>query len=81
MSSTQLTILGPQLPDSDRVLTPDALGFVAGLCERFEPRRQALLATRRERRKTFQAGALPDFLRDTISIREGPGGWRRRRRT
>jgi len=74
MSSTALQIIGPPLPDSDRVLTPDALRFLTGLFQRFEPRRQALLEARRERRKTFQAGALPDFLRDTISVREGP--WR-----
>jgi len=69
-----LQVLGPALPDSPRVLTPAALDFVAELCTRFEPRRQALLQTRRERRLTFQSGALPDFLRETIGIREGP--WR-----
>ncbi len=74
MQSAALQIVGPNLPDSDRVLTPAALGFLTDLLRRFEPRRQALLQTRRERRATFQAGALPDFLRDTISIREGP--WR-----
>ena len=69
-----LQITGPLLPDSHRVLTPDALAFVADLERRFGPGRQALLETRRARRQTFQAGALPDFLRETISVREGP--WR-----
>jgi len=70
----QLQVIGPVLPDSARVLTPAALAFVADLQRRFGPGRQALLDTRRARRRTFQAGALPDFLRETISVREGP--WR-----
>ncbi len=69
-----LQLIGPVLPDSARVLTPEALAFVADLQCRFGPGRQALLDTRRARRRTFHAGTLPDFLRETISIREGP--WR-----
>ena len=38
MASSALTIHGPQVPDANRVLTPDALTFLTGLFERFEPR-------------------------------------------
>jgi malate synthase len=53
------------------VLTPDALAFVAGLHERFEPRRRELLAARAQRRRRIAAGEMPDFLPATREIREG----------
>ena len=56
------------------VLDPQALAFLAGLHQRFEPRRQALLAARRVRQADFDRGALPDFRSDTQAIREG--NWR-----
>ncbi len=73
-AADSLQVIGPPLPDTSRVLTPEGLAFVADLERRFGPRRAALLDTRRVRRESFQAGTLPDFLRDTISVREGP--WR-----
>jgi malate synthase len=57
-------------PAFAQVLTPDALAFFVKLARRFEPTRQALLATRIARQKEFDAGRLPDFLADTQSIRE-----------
>lgn len=56
------------------LLDERALAFLAGLHQRFEPRRQALLAARRERQAFFDAGGLPDFRADTRAIREGD--WR-----
>jgi len=56
---------------SHDVLTPEALAFVAGLHRRFDGRRQALLAARAERQRSFDAGALPDFLPETADIRAG----------
>jgi len=56
------------------ILTPEALAFVAGLHRRFDGRRQELLAARAERQKSFDAGALPDFLPETAAIRSGD--WR-----
>ena len=73
-SDHSLEVIGPPLPDTPRVLTPEALAFVADLQRRFGPGREAILATRRARRASFKDGALPDFIRDTIGIREGP--WR-----
>ncbi len=59
------------LPGFDRVLTPEALAFVAELDARFGPRREALLAERKGVQARFDAGELPDFLPDTAEIREG----------
>ena len=53
------------------ILSPEALDFVAELHGRFEPRRQELLAARRERAKELQAGGTLDFLEETREIREG----------
>jgi malate synthase len=53
-----------------QILTPEALGFVAKLHRKFEPRRQELLAKRAERQRQFDAGALPAFLPETRQIRE-----------
>ena len=52
-----------------RVLTPEALAFVAQLHRAFEGERQRLLARRVERKKIFDMGALPDFLLGTAAIR------------
>ncbi|MCR6494931.1 malate synthase A [Thermomonas sp. S9] len=51
------------------LLTPDALGFLAGLHRRFERERQARLAARRARQQAFDAGALPEFRADTAALR------------
>ena len=61
-------------PEHGRVLTPEALAFVAKLCRQFAPRRAELLAARAARQKEFDAGKLPDFLPATKSVRES--GWK-----
>ena len=53
------------------IVSIDALRFVAGLHRRFEPRRQELLAARRERDAALRAGGTLDFLPETRDIREG----------
>ncbi len=63
------------LPDAQRVLTPDALDFVAALHREFDPRRRELLDRRAQRRQRFQAGETPDFLSETSSVRSDPA-WR-----
>jgi malate synthase len=55
----------------DRVLTGDAVAFVARLHRNFEERRCALIKARAERQKLFDKGVLPDFLPETRAIREG----------
>jgi malate synthase len=58
-------------PDADRVLTPAAVDFVAGLHRTFNARRVELLQARQERQDRFDAGERPDFLPETAAIRNG----------
>ena len=69
-----LTLTQPAGPGAEQILTPEALAFVTELERRFGARRRALLATRLERRARFRQGELPDFLPDTLEVREAP--WR-----
>jgi malate synthase len=64
-----VAVRGPVRPGYERVLTPDALAFVAGLARAFEPRVAELLARRRERQARLDVGESFDFLRDTGAIR------------
>ncbi len=59
----------------DRVLTDEALAFVAGLHRDFNAERVRLLALRHERMDRLTAGELPDFLSSTSSVRADPE-WR-----
>jgi len=52
------------------ILTPEASAFLLKLADEFEPRRQQLLARRKEVQKKLDAGWRPDFLTDTAAIRE-----------
>ncbi len=60
--------------DGDRILTPEALDFVAALEHALGGRRRELLVARAERRQRLRDGELPDFLQETREIREGE--WR-----
>ena len=51
------------------ILTPEALDFVAFLVRRFSSRREELLSLRKERQAELDKGILPDFLKETESIR------------
>src|SRR4051794_23667753 len=64
-------ILGPVEGRFDEVLTEDAVGFVAELHRRFEPRRRELLEARRERMRKLHEGGTLDFLPETKEIRDG----------
>jgi malate synthase len=64
-------IKGAVRPGYERVLTPEALAFVAELARSFEPTRRLLLARRDERQAELDAGALPDFLAETKAVRDG----------
>ena len=71
---TAIELAGPLRPRYEDVLSAEALAFVARLAERFEPRRRALLARRREVQAELDAGRLPDFLPETAGVRAGD--WR-----
>src|SRR5918998_984669 len=58
----------------ERVLTPEALGFVAKLHRRFNPRRAELLRAREERQLRIDNGELPAFLAETEHVRRD--NWR-----
>ncbi len=64
-------IRAPMAPEFVRILTPEALAFVAELHRAFEGRRQELLARRVERQKELDAGKQPEFPPETKTIREG----------
>jgi len=64
------SVSGPLEPGFDEILTPEALQFISELHSRFEPRRRALLEARVARQAAIDAGALPDFLPETASVRE-----------
>jgi len=64
-------VSGTLKPGYERVLTRDALQFVADIARRFEPERRRLMQARRDRQAKWDGGALPDFLPETQQIREG----------
>jgi malate synthase len=63
-------ILGARDKQSDEILTPEALNFIADLERRFGSKRRELLAARVERQAKFDAGERPDFLPQTAEIRK-----------
>jgi malate synthase len=65
-----VTIEGVIRPGFEKVLTRDALSFLADLHRRFDARRLELLAARVERQKKLDAGEKPQFLAETAKIRE-----------
>ncbi|WP_337878596.1 malate synthase A [Rheinheimera sp.] len=66
-----LTIRGAMHSGFEQILTPEAQQFLVDLTREFRPQLKALLAARQSRQQQFDAGALPDFLPETASIREG----------
>ncbi len=70
-----MRITGEFRPGYERVLTPEALAFVADLARTFSARRDALLAARKQRSADIQSGkASFGFLPETASVRSGD--WR-----
>jgi malate synthase len=70
MSTQSIDVLGDAGEAGARVLTPEALTFLADLQREFNPRRLELLAARGERQDRIAAGELPDFLKATRAVRE-----------
>ena len=73
--TSRMEVLGPQGERFDEILTPEALGFLAELHDRFVGRRHEILATRMERRRAIENGRDLRFLPETREIREDPS-WR-----
>jgi len=70
----RVQVAGGRVPDSERVLTDEALAFVARLHREFNPTREALLRARVDRQRELESGASPGFLGNTTSVRESE--WR-----
>jgi malate synthase len=68
-ATDDLTITGSPTRESARVLTRDALQFVARLHREFNPTRERLLAARAERRERLHAGESLSFLAETANAR------------
>ncbi len=69
--SAPLQVVGPMEPGFDRILTPEALAFVAELEARFGSTRRELLQARQERQRRIDDGELPNFLPETAEVRSG----------
>ncbi len=70
MTAPGIELRGPAVPGGDRILTEEALAFVADLQRRFGPARLDLLHRRTERQAEIDAGVRPDFLVGTRGIRD-----------
>ena len=68
-------VSGPVQGPGLRILTPQAVAFIASLQREFNPRREELLARRHERQASLDSGEVPDFLESTRKIREDES-WR-----
>ena len=66
-----VTIHAPVTESYAKILTPEAIAFVADLQRTFNDRRKTLLDARKERQKRISAGEKPQFIETTRSIREG----------
>lgn len=73
-AGSPVEVIGPRIERSAEVLTPLALQLLAHLHRRFNARRLELLAARERRQRELDAGALPQFLRETADVRAGD--WR-----
>ena len=65
-----VVVAGPSVPGQERVLTPEALAFVADLQRRFGAVRLDLLHRRQERHAALVAGESLDFLLGTRHVRD-----------
>lgn len=69
--SAGIEVIGPIEGDYAKILTPEALNFVADLYRRFNPERERLLRVRAIRQERLDHGELPHFLPETQNVRDG----------
>ncbi|HYN70765.1 MAG TPA: malate synthase A, partial [Candidatus Eisenbacteria bacterium] len=69
MDPAGVRIVGPEVPGSREILTPEALDFLAGLQRAFGARRTELLTRRAERQAAIDADATLGLLPETAAIR------------
>src|SRR3954466_11407774 len=75
MTPPGIDVRGPAVSGGSRILTDDALAYVADLQRRFGAVRHDLLQRRQERQVELDAGVRPGFLLATHDVREDPD-WR-----
>ncbi len=63
-------ITGEMRPEYSRILNNESLHFLGILARAFTKKRNELLARRADRQKQFDCGMLPDFLAETVHVRE-----------
>ncbi|KAI1434804.1 malate synthase, glyoxysomal [Xylaria sp. CBS 124048] len=68
----KVSISGTIRPEHKKILTPEALVFLALLHRSFDDTRKKLLDARVVRQAEIDRGTLPDFLPETRHIREDP---------
>jgi malate synthase len=73
-TEAEYRILGPIREGYEAILSPEAMGFVARLAQRFTPRVDELLKRRKARQAEIDAGKMPEFLPATADIRDSQ--WR-----
>src|SRR4030088_1981026 len=69
-TTEQIELKGPNQGRFTEVLTPEALAYVARLQRELGARRLELLRKRDERQARLDAGEQPQFLAETLSVRE-----------
>jgi malate synthase len=68
---TGVEIRGAMRPGYEKVLSPEALAFLAGLERKFGAERKRLLAERALRQAQLDGGWKPDFPAETRAVRDG----------
>ncbi|MFI4963025.1 MAG: malate synthase A [Legionellales bacterium] len=70
MNNDNYQILGALSAKNDFILSAEALHFLVTIARFARDRRRELLQARQQRQKHFDAGALPEFLKETSDIRQ-----------
>ncbi|MCA2017834.1 malate synthase A [Vibrio tritonius] len=66
-----LKVIGPLSDSHKEIFSEPAQVFLTALCQKFAPRLDELLNQRTAFQARIDQGQLPDFLQDTVDIREG----------
>jgi malate synthase len=69
LQEREIHVTRPVSGAQSAILTEEATRFLAKLASEFEERRQGILAMRRGRQREIDAGKLPEFLAETVSVR------------
>lgn len=68
---TGVRIHGKMGPGYEQILSTQAVDFIVGLERKFRADYKRLLAMREDRQRRLDAGEKPDFLPETVNIRNG----------